>query len=1348
MVNWQEAGKTWPRPHPHAARLLHGLVWDQHYRHSHPQCEGGMPGSFELRTDMAPDRLQAVEDWLRAEGFAFRFQQRRWRTWTRPDRPGERLRPDGIEEDENSNEYPSGASINVSMWDMIEKNFPELGSKRRLQGSSSAAPGKGKRSAGDKKRDRKWREYQESLAVEAAQGAKGGTPAPSPQRANGGHHPGHATLGDFIQVAKQTQAKPRPLLLRKSGPSSDVESAHRGRMPADQASSSSSVAPDRDVARACERACGVPCNLRVARQRAKQHSAAVEGAVGIAQEEAAEWAHGMAIHAQTVAAIAAGLTAVAAHGAATAQVNGELAAADEEARLTQEAIACKEAEVRALEEALAQERAKKEAEERAQAEATAKAQADAAKKDAIEAARRKVAEERAKTEAELAALEADKARVQRAREAEAARAREEAEARAAAATAAAMEEAEAKLRRETPPGGSRVETLRKLFEGDASSRMTLDEADTGSSGSSGPTAHRRRKGKGKTPERPRRPAGGHPHDSDPFFTASDGDERGRQHRQVVAWTGGGGGDVPMEPEGEDEDLPPPYRSSESSETETPRWGDMDEDDDMDFRITKKRPSSDPPRRPGGDPPGPPGGGPPGRGGPPGPGGPDGGPPGGPPGDPDDAPGNGDPDTTWRWIVYLRRRVRFLEREVDTGKGEMTRIARVAARAQRELDIARGETKSLNKVISGLQQKLDALEARGSVGSDHPPLESGSSDDGWGPGPGPGRPHAPGGAPRSRPSASAPSLTAPSHHSAGRRNERVPPGSGSEDWRDEWLSSDYHNRRAPPRTPVSPRHPAPAPEPIPMAGGRYGGLRDEVPGGDVEWDVGGGEDLDLDLEEFDISPPRGVRREAAERSRRRRDEEAYMKGVRREHLGSAYMEEPRRSHRDSMEEMDVAAVGVRGRGRCEPRSTSRPAFMVSKAAHAAVWEDLKDIKPPMYDGNPLNLDRFLEKLDDWGVTVTEDMHPADAEKYVFRRFRYRLPEVLGELYFVATKEGKIKTLKEAKKWLNEQEQVDAPQVAAKRWKSIKLQHDGREIRLQDWRDFRGKYTLFRRNVEDWNEGDEQARPLSMLPEAWIKRVTKEEAKRAKSNHMVKKMLPKEYHTNVVAWTRKNVARDVKQHSLRNALLITVSGDREKTAMWRLDECELSGQTIRLQAIPARMSCDEILEWVGEEVLKEYRNLHHTRGLRPGDRDVNYVGDGPGGEAAMDPAGADGDETLVDDDDDDEPAEMAVCAFVANNLSAGNNRGSWKPLQPGWKKKEKRDPRRIGDPPLSFGEFIRAHPQGCFVCYGRKKGFNHDHRSCPITRPTRRLTRRRTGRRSVRPRVSGKPKWRSTRTSWPS
>ena len=119
-----------------------------------------------------------------------------------------------------------------------------------------------------------------------------------------------------------------------------------------------------------------------------------------------------------------------------------------------------------------------------------------------------------------------------------------------------------------------------------------------------------------------------------------------------------------------------------------------------------------------------------------------------------------------------------QREPDIAKIEMVKSANVATATQRQLDIARSKTRQLDKVISGLQQRLDVLEGRGSVGSDHPPLESGSSDGGWGPGPGLGRPHAPGGAPRSRPSASSPSLSAPSHHSASRRKERVPPGSGS------------------------------------------------------------------------------------------------------------------------------------------------------------------------------------------------------------------------------------------------------------------------------------------------------------------------------------------------------------------------------------------------------------------------------------------------------------------------------------------------------------------------------------------------------------------------------------------
>ena len=184
--------------------------------------------------------------------------------------------------------------------------------------------------------------------------------------------------------------------------------------------------------------------------------------------------------------------------------------------------------------------------------------------------------------------------------------------------------------------------------------------------------------------------------------------------------------------------------------------------------------------------------------------------------------------------------------------------------------------------------------------------------------------------------------------------------------------------------------------------------------------------------------------------------------------------------------------------------------------------------------------------------------------------------------------------------------------------------------------------------------------------------------------------------------------------------------------------MGGQTIRLQAIPARMSCDEVLEWVGEEVLKEYRNLHHTRGLKPGDRDVNYVGEGSGGEAAIDPAGAEGGEVLDDDDDDDEPAKTAVCAFVANNLNAGSNRGSWKPQQKGWRKKEKNEPRRMGDPPLSFVSSYELTLRAVSCVMGGTKGSTMTTGHVPSTSPTRRLTRRCTGRRSLYPRVSGRPR----------
>ena len=117
--------------------------------------------------------------------------------------------------------------------------------------------------------------------------------APTPCK--GGHHPGAATLCDFMAVARRSKAKAAlPLHLKCSGPSSDVQSAHRGAQPrpGPSASSSSGVAPppaaqQGKVAHTHERVCGVPCNLRVARDQGAQQNAAVDRAVLFAKEAAA-----------------------------------------------------------------------------------------------------------------------------------------------------------------------------------------------------------------------------------------------------------------------------------------------------------------------------------------------------------------------------------------------------------------------------------------------------------------------------------------------------------------------------------------------------------------------------------------------------------------------------------------------------------------------------------------------------------------------------------------------------------------------------------------------------------------------------------------------------------------------------------------------------------------------------------------------------------------------------------------------------------------------------------------------------------------------------------------------------
>ena len=100
-----------------------------------------------------------------------------------------------------------------------------------------------------------------------------------------------------------------------------------------------------------------------------------------------------------------------------------------------------------------------------------------------------------------------------------------------------MDDAKKKIKREAPPGGSLMDTIRRLFEWGSASMMKVDpDTDDAWSreGSCRAPCHRR-KGKWKTPKTTRGPRQGQPHDSDAFVTCSDRD--GPDRRRVRDFLG-------------------------------------------------------------------------------------------------------------------------------------------------------------------------------------------------------------------------------------------------------------------------------------------------------------------------------------------------------------------------------------------------------------------------------------------------------------------------------------------------------------------------------------------------------------------------------------------------------------------------------------------------------------------------------------------------------------------------------------------------------------------------------------------------------------------------------------------
>ena len=79
--------------------------------------------------------------------------------------------------------------------------------------------------------------------------------------------------------------------------------------------------------------------------------------------------------------------------------------------------------------------------------------------------------------------------------------------------------------------------------------------------------------------------------------------------------------------------------------------------------------------------------------------------------------------------------------------------------------------------------------------------------------------------------------------------------------------------------------------------------------------------------------------------------------------------------------------------------------------------------------------------------------------------------------------------------------------------------------------------------------------------------------------------------------------------------------------------------------------------------------------------------------------------------------------------GQDRSGWSRAGPRGK-----EPRRIGNPPLSFREYRSQH-DGCWVCYGKGNNHAHDHRQCKVYEADKKAYFAAHPRRS--PRSSGSP-----------
>ena len=417
---------------------------------------------------------------------------------------------------------------------------------------------------------------------------------------------------------------------------------------------------------------------------------------------------------------------------------------------------------------------------------------------------------------------------------------------------------------------------------------------------------------------------------------------------------------------------------------------------------------------------------------------------------------------------------------------------------------------------------------------------------------------------------------------------------------------------------------------------------------------------------------------------------------------------------SMEERDVRGVYS------DPKATGGirlGGVVAADVGDAIRIDDLRGIKIPYYNGNPSNLDDFILDWEDFAEAVVGEMKGARRDKWVCRTFPHRLAQDLKEELRDQIREGLIQTEQACLQWLEDEERVDAPNQKLEDLWSIPLPLERGELRVRERSRYIRKYRRSLKLVEDWNESSEIRHLLKeVLPGHWKRRVEDQEKKRAKKRMAVRIMASEDTHAGIMEFFQRNLGEPSRMLGLKNAVYVEVFGDTMEQRLMRLNNAEWRhGEPLRMQVISARMSLEEIVKYITVELKVNAKNEAHVqdrqghghRGHREERQHREVKGDTVG--TAEEGSGSGQDLWTATTREDHEKAHFF--AFVAHNMKEhGQDRSRWNRLGPRVNQKRK-EPRRIGNPPLSFREYRSQH-DGCWVCYGKENNHAHDHRQCKV------------------------------------